>query len=102
MYTRLWSSSVKTFITPGWSSFWPISSSRLEAVVRERVGFHLGMRDLDGDLAAVAQVGGSKNRGHAAAGDQFFNPVVIEQFAGVDGVHGYVERWHTVKMTLRW
>ena len=42
----------------------------LEAVEEHRVGFHLRMRDLDGDLAAVAHIGGAKNRGHAAAGDQ--------------------------------
>ena len=41
----------------------------LEAVEEHRIGFHLRVRNLDRHLAAVAHVGGAKDRGHAAAGD---------------------------------
>ncbi len=56
----------------------------MKTVEKHRVGFHLRMRDLDGDLASVAQIGGSKDGGHAAAGDQAFNAVMIELVAGME------------------
>jgi hypothetical protein len=40
----------------------------VKAVEKDGVGFHLRMRDFDRDLASAVQVGGAKDRGHAAAG----------------------------------
>ena len=55
----------------------------LETVEQHRIGFHFRMRNLDRHLAAVAHVGGAKNGGHAAAGDQSFDAVVVELLAGM-------------------
>ena len=55
----------------------------LEAVEEHRIGFHFGMRDLDGDLAAGAHVGSAKDGRHPAAGNDSFDSVVIELIAGV-------------------
>ena len=56
----------------------------LEAIVKHGIGFHLRMRNLDRDLAAVAHIGGAKNGRHAAAGDKSFNAVVVELIAGME------------------
>ena len=55
----------------------------LETVEQHRIGFHFRMRNLDRDLAAVAHIGGAKDRRHAAAGDQSFDAVVVKLFAGM-------------------
>ena len=55
----------------------------LKTVVENRIAFHLGMRDLDGDLLSGAQVGAAKNGGHAAAGGHAVDAVVIELIAGM-------------------
>ena len=36
-------------------------------------------------VTAVAKIGGAENGGHAAAGDDAFDAVMIELVAGVDG-----------------
>ena len=59
----------------------------LEAIEENRIAFHFRMRDLDGDGAAVARIGRLIDGGHAAAGDQAFNFVVIEGIAGMEGSH---------------
>ena len=55
----------------------------LKAIVEHRIGLHFRMWDFDRDLAAIAQIGGAKDRGHAAAGDQAFNAVMVELVAGM-------------------
>ena len=57
----------------------------VEAVEEDRIAFHFRVGNFDGDGAAVAEVGGAENGGHAAAGDDAVDAVVIELFAGVDG-----------------
>jgi hypothetical protein len=42
------------------------------------------MWNLDRDSAIVRGVGGAKNRSHSAACHKAFDPVVIEQVAGVE------------------
>ena len=59
----------------------------LEALEENRIALHLGMRNLDGDLAAGAKVGGAEDGGHAAAGHQGFDAVVIELVPGMEGCH---------------
>ena len=56
----------------------------METIEENRVHFHLGMGDLDGDVAAVPEICPAKNRGHSAAGGNAVNAVVIELVAGVD------------------
>ena len=56
----------------------------LKAIKQDRIALHLGMRNLDGDLPAVAQIGAAKDGGHAAAGDKALNAVVIELIAGME------------------
>jgi hypothetical protein len=58
----------------------------MEAVKENGVHLHFGVRDFYGDLAAVTDVGSAKDRSHAATGDYGFNLVVIELFAGADGI----------------
>src|SRR5258708_24143964 len=45
------------------------------------------MRQLDGDLASGAQVGGAIDRGHAAAGDEVLDAVVVELIARTQWSH---------------
>ena len=59
----------------------------LEALVENRVALHLGMRNLDGNLAAGEKVGGAEDGGHAAAGHQGVDAVVIELVPGMEGCH---------------
>ena len=55
-----------------------------ETVEKNGVGFHLRMRNLDGDLAAIAHVGGPEDGGHPAARDESLNAVMIELIAGME------------------
>jgi hypothetical protein len=57
----------------------------MEAIEEDRIAFHFGVRNLNGDQASGTQVSALENRGHAAACRNAFNLVVIELFAGVDG-----------------
>ena len=57
----------------------------LEAIEEDGIAFHFGVGDFDGDGAAGAKVGGAKDGGHAAAGDDAVDAVMIELIAGVDG-----------------
>jgi hypothetical protein len=45
------------------------------------------MGDLDRNLAAVLQVGGAEDRGHAAAGSEVIDAVVIELIARMECSH---------------
>ena len=56
----------------------------LKAVEEERVAFHFGMGNFDGDGASVAQVGAAKDGSHAAAGDEVFDAVMVELIARVN------------------
>src|SRR4029077_2856378 len=57
----------------------------VKAIEENRVSFHFGMGNFDGDGFARARIRGAKDGSHSAAGDDAVNPVVIELFAGVDG-----------------
>jgi hypothetical protein len=48
----------------GWSSFSPIPFS----VGENRIGFHVGVGNLQGHHLVIAQIGGAEDRRHAAAG----------------------------------
>jgi hypothetical protein len=45
------------------------------------------MRNLDRDSAAVLRIGGAKYRSHAAAGNEIFNAIVVEEIACVKCGH---------------
>ena len=55
-----------------------------EAIVENRVRFHLGMRNLDRNGFSSTLVGGTENGCHPAAGGSVFNSVVVEFVAGVE------------------
>ena len=55
----------------------------LKAVEEHRVAFHFRMRNFDGDRLARTRIYAAKDRGHAAAGNQLFNDVVVELVADV-------------------
>jgi hypothetical protein len=59
-----------------------------EAIEKDRVGLHIRMGNLDGDLAAVAHVSGAKDRGHSTARNQLVDPIVCELNAGPQDWHG--------------
>ena len=59
----------------------------MEAVEENRVALHLRMRNLDGNRATGAQICTAKDRGHAAAGGDAFNAVVIELIARMEWSH---------------
>ena len=50
----------------------------LKSVEENRIGFHVGMGNLERDDAVVAEVGGAEDRGHAAAGDGRIDAVGID------------------------
>ncbi len=54
----------------------------LEAVEEGRVGLHGEVRDFEGDLAAVAEVGGAEDGRHSAIGHGGVDAVVIKYLAG--------------------
>ncbi len=58
----------------------------LEAVEEDGIGFQVGVGNLEGDDAVVAQVGGAVDGGHAAAGDWRFNAVGVDLRAGFQAV----------------
>jgi hypothetical protein len=60
----------------------------VEAIEQNRVGFHFRVREFDCNRAAVTFVGAAVNRGHAAAGDQALDAVMIEKIAGMEFAHG--------------
>jgi hypothetical protein len=57
----------------------------MEAIEENRIHFHFRVRNLYGYRPTRAQIGGPKNRGHAAAGSDAVYPVVIDLVAGMDG-----------------
>jgi hypothetical protein len=59
----------------------------LEAFKEDGVALHLGVRDLDGHGFSRAGVNPFVNGGHAAAGYELFDLVVIELITGVDRSH---------------
>ena len=58
----------------------------LEAIGKERIGFHVGMGNLQGHSAVVAQVGGAIDGSHAAARDHRIDAVGINLRAGFKGI----------------
>ena len=59
----------------------------MEALKEDGIALHLGVRDLDGYRAPRAGVDPPVNGGHAAAGHELFDLVVIELITGVDRIH---------------
>src|SRR5712692_309133 len=55
----------------------------LKTLEEYRVAFHFRMRNFDGDRFARTRIRAAKDRGHAAAGNQSFNDVVVELVADV-------------------
>ena len=58
-----------------------------ETIEESRVALHFGMGDLDGNRPAVVEIGGAEDGGHAAAGSEAIDAVVIELVAGVKDSH---------------
>ncbi len=58
-----------------------------DAIEGDGVALLFGMRNFQGDGCARGQIFGTENCGHAAAGDDFFNEVVIESIAWIQGSH---------------
>ena len=56
----------------------------LEAVEKERIASISGWGILMATDAVVAQVGGAEDGGHAAAGNEAFDAVVVELIAGME------------------
>src|SRR5215475_8487239 len=77
----------KNFHHAGMIEFFAYLLLALEAVVEDRIRFHLGVGNLDGDGLARALVNGTKNRGHAATGGNAFNAVMVELIASVEKGH---------------
>jgi hypothetical protein len=59
----------------------------LKAIEQGRIALDFRMRDLDGDLAAIPQIGSAKNAGHSTAGDETVDAVVIKLIAGMQRGH---------------
>ena len=55
-----------------------------EAVEKQRVGFHFGMRNFESHDRGSTQVSGAVNGGHPAAGNKFFDAVMVELIAGME------------------
>ena len=72
------SSPPKTRITFGMVELFADAGLALEAVEEDRIGLHIGVRNLQRHLAVVAHVGGAIDGGHAAAGNRLFNAVEID------------------------
>jgi hypothetical protein len=51
------------------------------------VALDFRMRDLDGNSPAAVEIGGSEDGGHAAAGNEGFDPIVIQLVACVEDSH---------------
>jgi hypothetical protein len=64
----------------------------MKALKEDGIALHLGMRNLDGHGAARAGIDSFVNGGHAAAGHEFFDLVVIELITGSDRSHEVVGR----------
>src|SRR5208337_1684513 len=58
----------------------------LEAIGKKRIGFHVGMGNLQGNGAIVAQVGGAVDGSHAAARNHGIDAVGINVGAGLQGI----------------
>jgi hypothetical protein len=56
----------------------------LEAVEQYRIALHLGMRDFDRNRRTCIDVYSAKDRGHAAAGNQVIDAVIVEGIAGME------------------
>jgi hypothetical protein len=55
----------------------------METVEQNGVAFRFRMRHFNRYLPAAVEVDGAKNRSHSAAGNQFFQPEVIQPVAGI-------------------
>ena len=58
-----------------------------ETIEQSGIALDFGMRNFDGNGAAVVEIGGAEDGGHAAAGSQAIDAVVIELVAGVKDSH---------------
>jgi hypothetical protein len=58
-----------------------------ETLKQSGVALDFGMGDLDGNRPAVVEIGGAEDGGHATAGSQGFDPIVIQLVAGVEDSH---------------
>jgi hypothetical protein len=56
----------------------PDSRLSLEPIEKDRVSFHIGVRNLQSNRAIVVQIEGTKDRRHPAARDRLFDSVVID------------------------
>src|SRR5579884_423675 len=59
----------------------------LKAFIENRIALHFRVRNLDGNQAARAQVGSAKDGGHAAAGCNAFNAVMVKLVAWMERSH---------------
>jgi hypothetical protein len=56
----------------------------IEPVEEDRVAFHFGVGNFDGDGLSGAGIGGAKNGRHPTAGNDTVDAVMVELFAGMD------------------
>jgi hypothetical protein len=63
----------------------------MEAFKKDGIALHLGVRDFDGYRASRAGVDSPVNGGHAAAGYELFDVIVIELIANVDWIHAVIK-----------
>jgi hypothetical protein len=56
----------------------------MEPIKKNRIAFHLGMRNFYSDLPTGAEIGALENGSHAAASSDALNAVMIELFTGAD------------------
>jgi hypothetical protein len=59
----------------------------VEAIEEERIALEFGVRNLNCDLSAGANVRATKDRGHAAAVNQAIDPVVADPVAGLGSLN---------------
>jgi hypothetical protein len=60
------------------------------------------MGDFDGDLTAISHVRAAINRGHTAAGDKGFNPIVIELIAAMESHRNRSGNGHRTAIARLW
>ncbi len=59
----------------------------IEAVVEDRVGFGLRVRNFKSDRPARAQIAGAEDGGHAARSHHAFDLIVVDLIPGVELCH---------------
>jgi hypothetical protein len=69
---------------PGMVQPLPYLLFAFKTVVDSRMAFYLGMREFDRHHSSGGDIGGAEDGGHTAAGNQMFDAVVIESFAGME------------------